>query len=380
MGDTRKQHFETRAIHAGHHSDPITGAVAPSIHLSTTFERDADGELLSDFVYIRDHNPNRHALEVALADLEGGDGAQCATFASGVAALHAVFQTLTPGDHVITQRDLYHGTRNVLTDLMAPWGLEVEALHFDDLDTVRAAFRPRTRLVLVESPSNPSLNVADIRALAAMAHEHGALCAVDSTWMTPVFLRPLELGADFAIHSCTKYFGGHSDSMAGAVIGRAGTEAMDRVRWIQGHAGAVPAPFDCWLLRRGLTTLSVRLRAQAASAQRIAEWLHGHPGVEGVHFPGLPSDPGHAILAEQAHGFGAMLSFRVRGGAEEALAVAAGVQLFTRATSLGGVESLMEHRATVEGPWSETPANLLRLSIGLEHVDDLIADLDRALG
>lgn len=350
----------------------------PPIHLSTTFERGADGLYPAGYVYTRSENPNRIALEACLAALEGGVAA--AAFASGMAAIMAIFQALRPGDHIILADDLYHGTKRAVHELLAPWGLEYSMVDTTDLRQVRAARRPTTRLIWVETPSNPLLKITDIEGVAAIAHETGARCVVDNTWPSPMGQRPLELGADLAMHATTKYLGGHSDILGGAVIAREDDEFFQRIRAIQTLGGAVPSPFDCWLLMRSIRTLPYRMRAHTENAWRVAEFLLGHPNVMAVHYPGLPDHPGHAIAARQMRQFGGMLSIQVRGGAAEAMSVAARVRLFTRATSLGGVESLIEHRASIEGPESKTPANLLRLSIGLEHPDDLVADLSQALG
>ncbi|NNJ11727.1 aminotransferase class V-fold PLP-dependent enzyme [Chloroflexales bacterium ZM16-3] len=370
--------IETIAIHAGQEIDPTSGSVIPPIYLSTTFERAEDGSFPHGYIYTRSGNPNRTMLERCLADLEGG--AECAAFSSGQAAAMAVFQVLRPGDHVVAPDDAYHGVTRLLRELMAPWGLEYTQVDMDDPQNVRAAMRPSTRLVWVESPSNPLLKVADIAAITEIAHAAGALCAVDNTWATPVLQRPLDLGADLAIHATTKYLGGHSDVLGGAVVAREAGPFFERVRFIQGNGGAVPAPFDCWLVLRGIRTLAYRVRAHAEHAMRVAQFLAAHPQIERVYYPGLASHPGHAVAARQMRGFGGMLSVEVRGGQAAAMGVAARVKIFTRATSLGGVESLIEHRASVEGPESKTPQSLLRLSIGLEHPDDLIADLAQALG
>ncbi|MBW7881736.1 MAG: PLP-dependent transferase [Caldilineaceae bacterium] len=376
--NARSSHIETLAVHAGRQPDPATGAVMPPIHLSTTFERGADGLYPAGYVYTRSENPNRIALEACLAALEGGVAA--AAFASGMAAIMAIFQALRPGDHIILADDLYHGTKRAVHELLAPWGLEYSMVDTTDLRQVRAARRPTTRLIWVETPSNPLLKITDIEGVAAIAHETGARCVVDNTWPSPMGQRPLELGADLAMHATTKYLGGHSDILGGAVIAREDDEFFQRIRAIQTLGGAVPSPFDCWLLMRSIRTLPYRMRAHTENAWRVAEFLLGHPNVMAVHYPGLPDHPGHAIAARQMRQFGGMLSIQVRGGAAEAMSVAARVRLFTRATSLGGVESLIEHRASIEGPESKTPANLLRLSIGLEHPDDLVADLSQALG
>lgn len=348
----------------------------PSIALSTTFERDVDGSYPHGNIYSRSGNPNRTALESALAVLEGGVSALA--FASGQAATASILQVLATGDHVVLPDDLYHGMRHLVKEIMGRWGLLATFVDMTDLRAVEEAILPQTRLIWVESPSNPRLKIADIERIAGLAHAAKAMCAVDNTWATPIWQRPLELGADLVMHSTTKYLGGHSDVLGGAVILKDITWA-ERLRAIQTLSGAVPSPFDCWLLLRSLPTLPVRVRTQTETAGKIAEFLSQHPRVELTHYPGLPANDGHDVAARQMRGFGAMLSFQVRGGQSEAMAVAAKVQLFTRATSLGGVESLIEHRASVEGADSPTPTNLLRLSIGLEHADDLMADLAQAL-
>lgn len=370
-------HIETLAVHAGRKVDPATGAVMTPIHLSTTFERRPDGGYTDGFVYIREGNPNRRALEEALCTLEGGQAA--AAFASGQAATLAVLQALATGDHVLIPADTYFGTRELATHILAPWGLQATAVDMTDLDQVAAALRPNTRLIWVETPSNPQLKITDIAAVAAIAHRAGARCVVDNTWPSPILQKPLSLGADLAMHASTKYLGGHSDLLGGALVAATEDDFFARIRVIQNIGGAVPSPFDCWLLLRSLSTLPYRMAAHCDHAQRVAAFLAEHPRVAAVHYPGLPSHPGHAVAARQMRGFGGMLSIQVAGGMAQAMAVAAGVKLFTRATSLGGVESLIEHRASVEGPDSPTPVNLLRISVGLEHPDDLIADLDQAL-
>ncbi len=369
---------ETLAIHAAHEPDAATGAVAPPIHLSTTFERAPDGDYPLGFSYGRAGNPTRRALEGAITALEGGAEAMC--FASGSAASMAVFSLLAPGEHVIAPRDGYHGTLMQLRRLVAASGVAVSFVDSWTDGAIEAAWTPATRLVWIETPSNPRLWVTDIAAAAALARSRGALLACDNTFATPVFQLPLSLGADLVMHSTTKYLAGHSDVTGGAVVAKEPGVVLDRLRAYQAAAGAVPSPFDCWLIRRSMMTLYHRVRAQARSALAVARFLEAHPRVERVYYPGLPSHPGHAVALRQMSGFGAMVSFDVPGDAAAALAVAARTRLFTRATSLGGVESLIEHRASVEGPETTTPPNLLRLSIGLEHTDDLIADLAEALG
>ena len=297
-----------------------------------------------------------------------------------MAATMAVFQSLAPGDHIILPTSVYYGTRKLLDQVFARWGLTMTSVDMQDADKVAPALRPTTRLVWVESPSNPLLAVADIERIAAIAHDAGARCAVDNTWATPVAQRPLALGADLVMHSTTKYLGGHGDVTGGALVSREDDEFFQRVRTVQTAGGAVAAPFDCWLVVRGIKTLPYRMRAHTANATAVAEFLASHPKIEAVHYPGLATHPGHSIALRQMSAFGGMVSVQVRGGREASLRVKSRVKVFTRATSLGGPESLVEHRASVEAPGSGTPDNLLRLSIGLEHADDLIGDLDQALG
>lgn len=370
--------FETLAVHAGHQVDDGTGAVTMPIHLSTTFHREADGSDPLGFVYSRTDNPNRAALESCLAALDGG--AAAAAFASGQAATMSLLQSLAPGDHVIAPDDAYFGTAKLLRDVFAAWGLEHSIVDMTDLGAVERALRPNTRLVWVESPSNPLLRITDIAAVAELAHGAGARVACDNTWATPALSRPLELGADFVMHATTKYLGGHSDVLGGALVARHEDALFERVRMVQRTGGAVAAPFDCWLVMRGIRTLPYRVRAQSAGAMAVASFLCAHRAVEAVHYPGLPTHAGHEIAARQMSLFGGMLSVQVRGGRERALGVARRCALFTHATSLGGPESLIEHRASIEPPDTRTPQNLLRISIGLEHPDDLIADLEQALG
>jgi cystathionine gamma-synthase len=369
--------LETLAVHVGNAPDPSTGDIAPPIHLSTTFEREPDGSFRGGFNYIRSGNPNRRALEESLAALEGGEAALA--FSSGQAATSVVFQALAAGDHVIASDLAYYGTPKLLREVYARWGLDASFVDMRDLDAVRGAVRPTTRLVWVETPSNPLLTITDIAAVAEIAHAEGARCVVDNTWPSPVAQRPIALGADVVMHSTTKYLGGHSDVQGGALVVRERDDFYERLLLLQKEGGAVPGPFDAWLVARGIRTLPWRVRAHSENAMAVARFLATHPAVERVHYPGLPSHPGHEIAARQMQLFGGMMSVEVRGGRDEAFAVAARVRIFTRATSLGGVESLIEHRASVEGPHTRAPEGLLRISIGLEHPDDLIADLAQAL-
>jgi cystathionine gamma-synthase len=371
-------HLETLAVHSGHAPDASTGAVMPPIHLSTTFERQADGGYPAGFVYGRSDNPNRRALEECLAALEAG--AAALAFASGMAATSALFQALATGDHLIIPGDVYFGTGKVAQEVFGRWGLDCTIVDMTELDQVQAAVRPTTKVIWAETPSNPLLKITDIAAVSAIAHAAGAICVVDNTWPSPVCQQPLQHGANVVMHSTTKYLGGHSDLTGGALIVRQMGDLYQRLRTIQQWGGAIPSPFECWLLRRSISTLPYRMRGHCENAARVAAFLSKHPAVEAVHYPGLSSHPGHAIAARQMTSFGGMLSIQVKGNAAEALAVANKIKIFTQATSLGGVESLIEHRASVEGPASQTPQNLLRISIGLEHADDLIADLDQALG
>ena len=377
MKPGKKYKFETLAVHAGHTVDVGTGAVTEAIHLSTTFERDADGSYPRGFLYSRNHNPNRNALEAALAALEGGQGA--AAFGSGLAAVTAVFQGLAPADHVIAPVDIYHGTANVLKHLFAKWGVTASFVDMTNLDAIRSALTPQTKIIWIETPSNPLLQCVDITAIAEIAHQHGARAIADNTFASPVLQQPLALGCDMVMHATTKYLGGRSDVLGGAVITRHDDQYFAQLRVAQLYGGAVPSPFDCWLVMRSLPTLPYRMQAHCANAAKVAEFLQQHNRVSAVHYPGLVDNAFHAVAAKQMSGFGGMLSFEVKGGKDAAMALAANVEIFTRATSLGGVESLIEHRASIEGPESRTPQGLLRVSVGLENADDLIDDLAGAL-
>ena len=377
--------IQTLAVHAGHQAEPAAEEpihpVAPAIVLSSTFQRNADGSYPGGYLYSQINNPNRAALESTIARLEGGS--EGIAFASGSAAMMAVLQSLRPGDHVLAPLAMYYGSRTMLGAIFQQWGLHTTFAPMDDLEQVRAAITPATRLVITETPSNPTLRITDLRQVASIAHAAGALVLCDNTWGTPILQRPIELGVDLVLHSTTKYLGGHSDLTGGCIVAapklNEGSRLTESIRQCQVVGGAVPSPFDCWLLLRSIPTLPLRVRAQSVGAAAVAGFLQDHPAVEAVHYPGLPSHPGHQIAASQMELFGGMLSFQVAGHRAEAMAVAAQTKLFTRATSLGGVESLIEHRASVEPPNSGTPESLLRLSIGLEHPDDLIADLEQAL-
>jgi len=369
--------IETLAARAGHGPDTDTAAVAPPIHLSTTFEREADGSYRGGFIYSRYANPNRNALEAAIASLEGGEFGAC--FASGSAATMTLLQALGPGSHVIAPDDAYFGTTKLMRDVFGPWGVDLSLVDMTDRSAVERALRPNTRLLWIETPSNPLLRVSDIAGLATLAKSKGAVVAVDNTWGTPVLQRPLELGADVVMHSTTKYFGGHSDVLGGALVCKRADDLSARIREIQSAGGAVPSPFECWLVLRGIRTLPWRIRGQSSNAAKLAGFLESHQRVEAVHYPGLASHPGHAVARKQMTEFGGMLSVQVGRTADESRAIASCLTLFTQATSLGGTESLIEHRASVEGPATKAPHNLLRISVGLENVDDLIEDWERVL-
>jgi cystathionine gamma-synthase len=372
--------FETLAIHAGREPDPATGALREPIQLSTTFERGTDGSYPQGYFYSRSGNPNRTALERAVAALE--DGGEAVAFASGSAATLAVFALAAAGGRVVCSSDCYHGTAKQLREMLPRWGGTAEFVDTTDLDAVRRALEPGASLLWVETPSNPLLRVSDLAALAGLARSCGALLGCDNTFASPVLQQPFALGADLVMHSTTKYLGGHSDVLGGVVVVReAPSVTLEALRTFQGAGGGVPSPFDCWLLLRSLPTLPLRVRQQSQSAMTVARYLAADRRVQQVNYPGLEQHPGHQLAARQMHGgYGAVVSFQVPGGAAEALAVAARARLFTRATSLGGVESLIEHRASMEGPLSKTPPNLVRLSVGLENVADLVDDLDQALG
>ena len=363
--------------------DEKTRAITPAIHVSSTYLRDPDNQYRSGRVYARADNPAFDQAEAVLAQLE--EGAQAALFASGMAAATAVFQALSPGDHVLAPKVMYWSLRNWLMNFATRWGLNVELIDMTDPAAVQAAVRPgATKLVWIETPANPLWTVTDIVATAEIAHAAGALVAVDSTVASPVLTRPLTLGADIVMHAGTKYLNGHSDLVAGALVTREDSEFWRRVKTVRAQIGGTLGSFEAWLLLRGMRTLYLRVRAASQSAQRIAEHFNGHPLVEAVLYPGLPGAHGHAVAARQMQGgFGGMMSLRVKasvqGGEAAAIATAANVELWKRATSLGGTESLIEHRASVEGAGTPAPPDLLRLSVGIEDCGDLIADLEQAL-
>ncbi|MFD9126747.1 cystathionine gamma-synthase [Kitasatospora sp. NPDC059571] len=383
---TEHQHphgFETLAIHAGQEADPQTGAVVTPIYQVSTYKQDGVGGLRGGYEYSRSANPTRTALEECLAALEGGS--RGLAFASGLAAEDTLLRTiLKPGDHIVIPNDAYGGTFRLFAKVLTRWGVEFSVANTQDLADVRAQLRPNTRAVWVETPSNPLLGITDLTALAEVAHAAGALLVVDNTFASPYLQQPIALGADAVVHSTTKYMGGHSDVVGGAlVLAEAGLG--EEVAYHQNAMGAVSGPFDAWLVMRGIKTLGVRMDRHSANAEKVAELLQGHPKVSQVLYPGLPEHPGHDIAAKQMKAFGGMVSFRVNGGEEAAVEVCNRAQLFTLGESLGGVESLIEHpgrmtHASVAGSALEVPADLVRVSVGIESIDDLLADLRQALG
>jgi cystathionine gamma-synthase len=358
--------------------DDATKAVVPPLHVATTFVRDPDNQYRSGYAYGRPDNATVRQTEAVIAALEGAH--EAALFGSGMAAATAVVLALSGPSHIVASQVMYWAFRHWLANDAIRFGHRVDFADTTDLDAIRAAVKPgKTKLVYIETPGNPLWTISDIAGIAEIARAAGAMLVVDSTVATPVFTQPLSLGADIVMHSASKYLNGHSDVIAGALATARASEAWDRVKSVRIQHGAILGPFEAWLLLRGLRTLDVRVRTQTASAMLLANRLKGHPQVASVLYPGLATHPGHAIAARQMSGFGAMLSIRISGGEQAAIAAAARVELWTRATSLGGVESLIEHRASIEGPGSPCPPDLLRLSVGLEDPDELYADLDQAL-
>lgn len=374
--------FATRAIHAGQAADPTTGAIIPPIYQSSTHVQDGIGGFREGYEYNRAGNPTRSSLETQLAALEGG--ASALSFASGLAAEDALLRgVLKPGDHVLLGNDVYGGTYRLLTRVLAPWGIDTTTVELSDVDTLRAAIRPETKIVWLETPSNPLLKVVDIALIAEVAHEAGAIVVVDNTFASPALQQPLALGADLVVHSTTKYLGGHSDVLGGAVV-FGDDRFFDQVKFQQFAVGAVSAPLDAWLTTRGIKTLALRMRQHSENAQAIAEWAAGRREFAQVFYPGLASHPGHEIAASQMSGFGGMLSFGLAAGADAARAFAESTSLFQLAESLGGVESLIGYppdmtHASVRGTELAVPENVVRLSVGIEDIGDLIADLEQGL-
>ncbi len=374
---SKKQRIETLAVHAGRAIDPSTGALTAPIYMTTTFERDPDGEYSKGFCYSRTESPNRKQLEACLTELEGGKDALA--FSSGLAAVTALMQGLKPGDHVIAPDDVYHGFRKLCEQVFSAVGIQLSFVDMSEPENVAGAVLPGTRLIWAETPSNPRLKITDLAAIGEIARKAGAVSVCDNTFATPVLQQPFDFGIDIVAHSLTKYIAGHCDVLGGALIAKKSVPLFEHARTVQHFGGAVLSPFECWLTLRGIETLPYRVRAQSESAHKLASFLQSHPAVETVYYPGLPNHAGHELAVRQMSSFGGMLSFLVRGSAVEAMNVAASVETFTRATSLGGTHSLIEHRFSIEGPLSTIPPNLLRLSIGLENTQDLIADLVQSL-
>ncbi|RST18818.1 cystathionine gamma-synthase [Streptomyces sp. WAC05374] len=377
------QNFETRAIHAGNTADPLTGAVVPPIYQVSTYKQDGVGGLRGGYEYSRSANPTRTALEENLAALEGGR--RGLAFASGLAAEDCLLRTLlVPGDHVVIPNDAYGGTFRLFAKVVARWGVEWSVADTSDPAAVRDAITDRTKVIWVETPSNPLLGITDIAAVADVARTAGARLVVDNTFASPYLQQPLALGADVVVHSLTKYMGGHSDVVGGALV-TADETLGEELAYHQNAMGAVAGPFDSWIVLRGIKTLAVRMDRHSENAARVAEMLTRHPKVTSVLYPGLPEHPGHEVAAKQMRSFGGMISFRVQGGEEAAVEVCNRAKLFTLGESLGGVESLIEHpgrmtHASVAGSLLEVPGDLVRLSVGIENAEDLLADLRQALG
>lgn len=373
-------HFETLAIHAGQPPDPVTGAVMTPIYQTSTYVKSEVG-VSKGYEYARTDNPTRTALQSCLAALEGAEFGLA--FASGLAASDTLFRLVAPGEHVLLGDDVYGGTYRLLDKVLRGFGVQFDPVNMSDLDAVAAALRPETRLVWLETPTNPRLRLADIAAVSRLAHQAGAKLAVDNTFATPYLQQPLALGADFVVHSTTKYLGGHSDVVGGAIL-TSDAEAYERLKFLQNAIGAVPGPQDCWLVLRGVKTLALRMERHCANAKRIAAFLVDHPAVAHIHYPGLPTDPGHVLAARQMRDFGGMISFVLKGGEPAARKMVAATRIFALAVSLGGVESLIEcpaamtHAAVADSPLAVDPG-LVRLSVGIEHVEDLLADLEQAL-
>ena len=369
---------ETLAIHSTHLLDENAASIAPPVFLTTTYERSADGSYPKGHMYSRNSNPNRDVLEKGLAQLEGGEIAF--VFGSGLAAVSAVFQCLKSGDHVLMPAVGYYASYKLAEEIMGPWGLLVSQVDMTDLAAIEASIRPETKLIWVETPANPLLTLSDIEAISSLAHARNILVGVDNTLTSPILQNPIQLGADIVMHATTKYIGGHSDVLGGAVVFKKASDWSERVKRVQILMGATQNPLDCYLLARGLKTLPLRMREHSKNALELAKRLEKHPGIEQVHYPGLPSNPNYALAIKQMpNGQSGMISIQIKGDEAHARKVANQLQLFQQATSLGGVESLVEHRKSIEGPGSTTPGNLLRLSIGLEHVEDLWEDLNQAI-
>ena len=374
----KSTNIETIAIHGSMKNNaPANDTIVPGIELSTIYEHRNGAHTAGDYNYTRLSNPNREQLETVLAQLEEGEAALA--FASGVAAITAALQSAGAGAHVLVPGDVYYGTMRIVWEFAEAWNMEIDFIDMTDLDQVKASIKPNTKMIWVETPSNPRMLITDVVSISKIAKEAGATVVIDNTWPSPLNMQPLKLGADIVIHSTTKYLSGHSDILGGAVIVKEKNAQFDRIKSIQVSQGAVPSPFDCWLLSRSIRSFPYRMRAHNENAVKLAEFLNTHPKVKTVYFPGLKDHPGHEIAIEQMSGFGGMISFLIDGGYEEAKKIVGASKMIKAATSLGGIESIWEHRKSSEGDKSPTPDNLIRLSVGLEHPDDLIADLDQAL-
>lgn len=374
----KSTHIETVAIHGSMRAQKAENSpIVPGIELSTIYEHAKDGHREGDLKYSRLQNPNRLELEAVLNDLE--KGAEAAAFSSGIAAINAVFQTLSHGDHVLLPNDVYFGTRKLMWEFSERWGLEIDFVDMTNLEVVEAAAKKNTRMIWIETPSNPQMFITDVEAMVKWAVDRNVVVAVDNTWPTPFNMNPIDFGVDLVIHSTTKYLGGHSDLIGGAVIAKESGPLMDRVRSVQVVQGGVPSPFDAWMLCRSIRSFPYRMRAHNENASQLAAFMTRLPGIEEVFYPGLVSHPGHNIAKTQMRAFGGMISFLVTDGEPAAKKMVASSRIIKAATSLGGIESIWEHRKSTEGPLSQTPDNLIRLSVGLEHIEDLKLDLQQAL-
>ena len=374
----KSTHIETVAIHGSMRAQKAENSpIVPGIELSTIYEHAKDGHREGDLKYSRLENPNRLELEAVLNDLE--KGAEAAAFSSGIAAINAVFQTLSHGDHVLIPNDVYFGTRKLMWEFSERWGLEIDFVDMTNLEVVEAAAKKNTRMIWIETPSNPQMFITDVEAMVKWAADRKVVVAVDNTWPTPFNMNPIDFGVDLVIHSTTKYLGGHSDLIGGAVIAKESGPLMDRVRSVQVVQGGVPSPFDAWMLCRSIRSFPYRMRAHNENASQLATFMTRLPGIEEVFYPGLVSHPGHKIAKTQMRAFGGMISFLVSDGEPAAKKMVASSRIIKAATSLGGIESIWEHRKSTAGPLSQTPDNLIRLSVGLEHIDDLKLDLQQAL-
>jgi cystathionine gamma-synthase len=374
----KSNHIETVAIHGSMRAQKAENSpIVPGIELSTIYEHAISGHRDGDLKYSRLQNPNRSELEAVLCDLE--KGVEAAAFSSGIAAINAVFQTLSHGDHVLIPSDVYFGTRKLMWEFSERWGLEIDFVDMTNLEAVETAVKKNTRMIWIETPSNPQMFITDVEAMVDWAADRNVVVAVDNTWPTPFNMNPIDFGVDLVIHSTTKYLGGHSDLIGGAVIAKESGPLMDRVRSVQVVQGGVPSPFDAWMLCRSIRSFPYRMRAHNENASQLATFMTHLPGIEEVFYPGLVSHPGHKIAKTQMRAFGGMISFLVSAGEPAAKKMVASSRIIKAATSLGGIESIWEHRKSTEGPLSQTPDNLIRLSVGLEHIDDLKLDLQQAL-